>query len=427
MRQVLFHLPFIGWPIFGYGAMLFVAFVVCVFLGSWRARKVGVSPDRVMDMAIWVFVFGILGARITYMIQYHVPVSEFFFIWNGGLVFYGSFIGGVVGYFVAYVLVFKKYNLSNWKMADLVAPCLAVGLCLGRMGCYLNGCCYGNVASPDSLVARLGHFPLSSPARHALVAKGYQTAAGFTTKGDGVPVIVDRVEPGSPAYESGLRDGDLIRDANGHDMSKIRVVVRQDGQLVEHDYDDRLSYQKAIDEFERKHTEIVDQQPRPLAHYLGSDWPLGKTDLQLTVRREVRHRDGKVETVEKSLPAFEPVTIGLHPTQVYESISMLLVFLLLSAFYVFRRHDGEVMVLFMLCYAVHRFLNEILRNDTDPVLLGMTLSQNGSILLFLAALGLGWWLWRKPVQYVAGVPVAPEVKPSPPPPVRKAKAAAGKR
>jgi len=54
------------------------------------------------------------------------------------------------------------------------------------------------------------------------------------------------------------------------------------------------------------------------------------------------------------------------------------------------------MILFMLGYSVHRFLNEMLRNDTDPVAFGMTLSQNGSILVFVAALALAWWRWRNP-------------------------------
>jgi prolipoprotein diacylglyceryltransferase len=53
----------------------------------------------------------------------------------------------------------------------------------------------------------------------------------------------------------------------------------------------------------------------------------------------------------------------------------------------------------MLGYAVHRFLNEMLRNDTDPVAFGMTLSQNGSVLVFVVGLLLGLYLLRKPVQY----------------------------
>jgi prolipoprotein diacylglyceryltransferase len=367
MRQVLFHIPVYvfpdlpdGIPIYGYGMMLFVAFVACTLLASWRAQKEGIAKEHLQDLAIWIFVFGILGARITFMVQYRDQfdsVWQFFRIWDGGLVFYGSAVGGLVGYALAYFFILRKYHISTWKMADIIAPCAALGLCLGRFGCFLNGCCYGNVACADCPKV---HFPLSSPARYDLVRKGYQTAAGFTTVGRGVPVEVDRVEPGSPAYASGLRDGDVILKADGRDMSDTRAV------------------------------------PDPLTAYLLENWPKGKTDLGLTVK----HRGGSVE----ELPAFEPETLGLHPTQLYESISMALLFLVLMAYYPFKRHDGEVMMLFMLGYAVHRFLNEILRKDTDPVAFGMTLSQNGSILVFVGALVMAWWLWRKPVQPPAPAP-----------------------
>jgi phosphatidylglycerol:prolipoprotein diacylglycerol transferase len=103
------------------------------------------------------------------------------------------------------------------------------------------------------------------------------------------------------------------------------------------------------------------------------------------------------ETID--LPAFTPWTLKLHPTQIYESISTLLLFFLLMAYYPFRRHDGEVMVIFIIGYSIHRFLNEMLRNDTDPVAFGMTLSQNGSILFLVVGLILAGQLWRKPAQY----------------------------
>jgi phosphatidylglycerol:prolipoprotein diacylglycerol transferase len=88
---------------------------------------------------------------------------------------------------------------------------------------------------------------------------------------------------------------------------------------------------------------------------------------------------------------FTPRTLGLHPTQVYETISMLLLTAFLLAFYPFRRHDGQVFTLFVALYAIHRFLNETLRNDTETVgipQLHMSLSQNISILMLLFALAL---------------------------------------
>src|SRR5262245_36711609 len=144
MQQVLFEIPGLGLPVYGYGAMLFVAFVATTVLATVLARREGIRPENVQDMAIWIFIGGIVGARVTYMIQYGRPVSECFKVWVGGLVFYGSALGGVVGYFVAYFLILRRYNVSSWRVADVVAPCAALGLCLGRVGCLLNGCCYGN-------------------------------------------------------------------------------------------------------------------------------------------------------------------------------------------------------------------------------------------------------------------------------------------
>jgi phosphatidylglycerol---prolipoprotein diacylglyceryl transferase len=343
MQQVLFRIPIIDLPIFGYGMMLFLAYFFCVWLASWLARKEGIPTGNIYDMAILIFVGGILGGRITFMIQYHVPLAEIYKIWEGGLVFYGSAIGGVVGYFVAYFLLLRKHGVSTWKMADIIAPCAAVGLCLGRIGCLLNGCCYGNVACPDCPAVS---FQLPSPPRFELVRLGYQTAAGFTMT-DAID-RVGKVEPGSAAASAGLRDGDEILEVN-------------------------------------------DTKADPYS-YIGSPriWPQGINVLTL----KVRHRDGN----EQEIGPFRPWTIGLHPTQIYESISMALLFLLLLAFFPFRRRPGEVMVLFMLCYAVHRFLNEILRNDTDPVAFGMTLSQNISIVVFVGGLLLWAWIWLKKPQ-----------------------------
>jgi phosphatidylglycerol:prolipoprotein diacylglycerol transferase len=350
-------------PIYGFGFMLVMAFLICPWLAYRRAEKEGIAKERIQDLAIWIFIGGILFARITFMIQYGRPITEFFNIWQGGLVFYGSAIGGLVGYIGAYYFVLRKYNISTWKMADIIAPSVAVGLCLGRVGCLLNGCCYGNVATCQYCPQIA--FPLSAPSRFDLVKHGYQTAAGFTIAGDR-PVTVGTVAEDSPAFQKGLRPGDQI--------VKIRDFNKPgDDQTIEKYYD---------------------PDPEDLSSFwncLVIDWPRGKTDLALTVV----HRDGQTE----DLPAFTPWTLYLHPTQIYESISTLLLFFLLTAYYPFRRHDGEVMVLFMIGYAIHRFLNEMLRNDTDPVALGMTLSQNGSILFLVLALILAAILWRRPVQY----------------------------
>src|SRR5947209_5461308 len=127
MQQVLFWIPIHtawtpnGIPIYGFGTMLFIAFIFCTWLYGRRAQNEGVPKERVQDVAIWIFVTGIIGARITFMIVEHRPIEEFFQIWQGGIVFYGSFIGGWVGYALAYWFIIRRFNLSTWHLADLIA------------------------------------------------------------------------------------------------------------------------------------------------------------------------------------------------------------------------------------------------------------------------------------------------------------------
>src|SRR5436309_13497565 len=101
MDQVLFWIPIHtawtpnGIPIYGFGAMLFVAFIVCTWLAGRRAQKEGIAKEYIQDLAIWIFVGGIAGARIVYMIPYKThfwPITNFFRICQAALVFYDSAI-----------------------------------------------------------------------------------------------------------------------------------------------------------------------------------------------------------------------------------------------------------------------------------------------------------------------------------------------
>jgi prolipoprotein diacylglyceryltransferase len=128
-----------GLPIYGFGMMLFLAFILCTWLAARRADREGVAREHIQDLTIWLFIGGLIGARITYLkfeknMSFSEMAQEFYRIWDGGIVLYGSVIGGLVGYAVAYVLIFRKYKLSTLKLADIVAPSIAVGLCLGRFG-----------------------------------------------------------------------------------------------------------------------------------------------------------------------------------------------------------------------------------------------------------------------------------------------------
>jgi prolipoprotein diacylglyceryltransferase len=364
MQQVIWRIPGVGLPIYGFGLMLFFAFLITTWIAIRRGRQVGIGPDTIQDLTIWAFLGGLLGARIAYVLQLDPPTSvgDFFWklpqIWNGGIILYGAVAGGLLACLLAHFFVFRKRGATALKLADVVAPSIAIGLCLGRLGCFLNGCCYGQVACPDCPVYAV-HFPMSAPSRYTLTDEGYQTPAGFTIVDqighDGV--LVDKVAPGSAADQAGLRQGDQIVAVN--DQSIVGDAVKN---------------------------EFVSSNQK-MASLLGSNqWPRGQKTLKLTLR------DAKGD--ERSL-TFEPRTLGLHPTQLYESISMFLLFLVLAAFWPFRTRDGQVMALLMMCYAVHRYLNELLRDDPRPV----GFEQYSSYLLFALGLAMMLWLWQRPAQY----------------------------
>lgn len=349
MQQTLVTLPF-GLPIYGYGTMLFLAFIGCTWLGIRLGRRVGIAPEVFKDLGLWLFLFGILGARVTYFVfeAKTIPTPwQFIAVWDGGLVFYGSIFGGIVGYIVADHLLQKKYPYDRWKLLDCLAPCIALGLALGRIGCLLNGCCFGNVACETCPAIR---FPMSAPPRQAMVERGVQTSAGFTVDRQ-FQRRVDWVEPGSAAAFAGLLAGDTIRAVNGRDI---------------------VSERQGRETFEQLHAAF------------GRDWERGRNDLELTVERP---------GVAPRTLVFRPLTVPLHPTQIYETVSMTLMLFFLVSYFPYRAADGILMVILMIGYGLHRFVNELLRTDNAVLAFDMTLSQNISILVLVGGVMLGVLVW----------------------------------
>ncbi len=357
-----------GLPIYGFGMMLFLAFLVCTWLASRRAEREGIAGEQLQDVAVWLFIGGLIGARITFLraeknMSVEEMIREFYKIWDGGIVLYGSVVGGLIAYFCyyAFLRVFRKYRLPTLKLADILAPSIAVGLCLGRFGCFLNGCCYGQVACPTCAVYAV-HFPLSAPAREGLVEQGYQTPAGFTlAPGRQQPkdqgARVGKVDPNSLAYQAGLRDGDLILRVNDCPVEARDI---EEGNRV---------------------ILPVDMLTRCLVY----NWPRGETQLQLKVKHAANGQ-------EEELPPITPRTLGLHPTQLYEVVSMALLFLVLTAYFPLRRRPGQVMAVLMVGYGIHRYLNELLRDDPRP----QGFESYTSIVLVVTGIALWTYLQLQP-------------------------------
>lgn len=144
MRQVLIELPGTPVRIYGFGLMFCLAFLAAIFLAAWRARRERLNPEWIYDLAVWILLGGIIGARGLYVIQYWgrriKTLPDLFKIWEGGIVFYGGVVGGLV----AGLVYARRKRLPILPILDAVAPAVVLGLAIGRIGCFLNGCCYGD-------------------------------------------------------------------------------------------------------------------------------------------------------------------------------------------------------------------------------------------------------------------------------------------
>jgi phosphatidylglycerol:prolipoprotein diacylglycerol transferase len=164
MHPVLFHA--FGFPVPAYGFLLALSFLIGTGLAAWVARGEGSSPEAILDVVIWIIIGAFIGARVYYVVLHpdrfqpdllrafipFVETGEGF----GGLVLFGGILGGIVSAF----LYLKFRRLPVGRYLDTIAPSIALGVALTRVGCFLNGCCHGT--GWDGPLA--ASFPLDSPA-----------------------------------------------------------------------------------------------------------------------------------------------------------------------------------------------------------------------------------------------------------------------
>jgi phosphatidylglycerol:prolipoprotein diacylglycerol transferase len=127
-----------------YGLMLAIAFLVGTAIAVREARRLALDEDQLVTVVLVVLVASVLGARALYVLEH---IEEFrrswgsvLAVWQGGLTFYGGLIAGTV----AGLLTARRMRLPMWTVADALTPSLALGTAFGRVGCFLNGCCYGH-------------------------------------------------------------------------------------------------------------------------------------------------------------------------------------------------------------------------------------------------------------------------------------------
>jgi phosphatidylglycerol:prolipoprotein diacylglycerol transferase len=289
-----------------------------------------------------------VGARLFYVIQHwdrfqHDSLKETLFsllnVMQGGLVVYGSVIAAGAALFV----FCRQQRLPLLAVSDLIAPSLLLGLALGRVGCFLNGCCYGGLCELPWKVA----FPWGSPPHWGQVQAGELDLHGIYLFGaETEPAVIDGVVPDSPAAQHGLKAGDRIDRINAVPVTSVG---------------------------EAQHILLT-------AH----------GELAVTVAGDPETKRWKLAS---PLPRSRPV----HPTQLYSTIDGLILSLFLWAWYPFRRREGEVTAWMITLYPITRFLMESIRTDEPKNIFGMTISQNISLALFVVGLMLWGYLRNQPL------------------------------
>jgi phosphatidylglycerol---prolipoprotein diacylglyceryl transferase len=150
VQPIAFHIG--SFAVHWYGVMMALAFLTGLWTASRRAVRDGIAPEKILDLGPWLILGTIVGARALYVVSYwkdlfreplypNAAWTEVFMVQRGGLVFYGGLIGASLAC-ILYTLIRK---MALWKVADALAPSIALGYVFGRLGCLLNGCCYGRV------------------------------------------------------------------------------------------------------------------------------------------------------------------------------------------------------------------------------------------------------------------------------------------
>lgn len=338
----------IGLAIRGWGFCLLSAMGCAVAIIYVRCRQTGFDFDKILSLTFWMIVVGIVGARMFYIIQKWDQfasnnigdlVGKLVDATKGGMVVYGSLIGGMVGAGVYFWL-----TKIDWrKSMDIVAPAMVLGLAIGRIGCLMNGCCFGGVCDTPMGI----EFPAGSPPYLQQLYRG--ELIGLETEEDSedprYPLKVLAVVENSIAAKEGVRAGDSI-GLWGPDPERFRAVHQQKYTM------DAAAHNFIIT---IKSQENADPSSIPL----------------------------------KDLPSH---SLKIHPTQIYSAIAAALLTAFLWFYYPFRKFDGEVFALLIIIYPIARFLLEAIRSDEAGQLnTDFTISQIISMISIVV--GFAVWAW----------------------------------
>ncbi len=144
-------------PLHTYGLLIAAGFVIGIWLAQREGARRGQDPERIADLSFWILISALVGSRVYFILvnwgDFFGPgralvdtplgrIPRLLAIWEGGLVFYGGFIGAAL---TAWWYL-RRHRMSFLAHADTLIPSVALGHFFGRLGCFGAGCCWGDVA-----------------------------------------------------------------------------------------------------------------------------------------------------------------------------------------------------------------------------------------------------------------------------------------
>lgn len=355
MRHVLFEIPYLGWQVPSFGMVLVVGFLGAVWWATRRAMRSGANPDVILDCGFVALIAGIVGCRAMFVVHYWpqfagAAANPLHLIWqivdvrHGGMEYYGGFLFSTLAVLV-YLGLWKRVSV-RWYL-DIIAPSVMLGLAVGRIGCFLNGCCFGKVCEAPWAVT----FPYASAASMAQWEAGEPGAA--------LPKELVSTDSLLGFPQLLARDSLIATDAEVSDAANRESALR--ARIAE------LEKQQAAAIDPTAQSRLKDEQARLRQQLISASARLGDLRRNMMKYNKTAAELRTLAAQHRSLP--------VHPTQLYSVITAGLLALLLNALYARRTRDGQVMCILLILEPITRWLLEAIRADNPIDTAGFTISQ----------------------------------------------------
>ncbi len=395
MMPVIFRVPGLGWEIPGYGLALMIGFLLSIMWAARRAVRSGANPDVVLNCGFLALLGGIVGSRAMYVVHYWEQFAVYgspgriaweivFGLTRGGLEVYGGFIAVVI--LVLGYLFFWKHSI-RWYL-DIMAPSAALGMGIGRIGCFLNGCCFGGVCDlPWAVTFPYGSGPALQQWGDRLPEAGLPDELLVFSEG--------ALSPSGAAVAPLPRE---VLTLPPEKLDEIQAAVAEYDERLE-ELGRKLRATSEADETLRLRQEVRKVQQERQRAMLAARGGMSCQPPPAVIVNQMRARD--MSAGELRALAKQHSSLPVHPAQLYSTITLLLLAGLLSALYWRRTRDGQVICVLLLVEPLTRWMLEVIRADNPVDTLGtFTISQFLAVMLSLVGLigliGLKWATPRSP-------------------------------